>query len=87
MLFSQSADDLLEYVEDKLTMKIEELEEKDKVKRVVKILSHLKDEFILTPIHKITEFNGELVQRGKALSEQYILPIFISFKATVLVSR
>jgi hypothetical protein len=41
-LCSQSADDLLEFIEDKLTIDNEELTEKDRRLRVIKILNHLK---------------------------------------------
>jgi hypothetical protein len=57
------------------------------VKRVIKIISHLKDELVLSPINKVTELNGCLIEKGKALNAQYILPMFITLKATLVVSR
>lgn len=64
---NQSADDLLDYLEDKLTVDVGELTEKDKIKRVKKIFTHLKKETILSPISKATQFNNTLVQKGKDL--------------------
>lgn len=61
--------------------------EKDKRLRVIKILSHLKKEFLDLPIERVTQLNGELIQRGREISTQYVMPLFITFKATVLVSR
>jgi hypothetical protein len=86
-LCSQSADDLLDYLEDKLTIDWEEMSPKDKRERVVKILNHLKHELIDAPIHRVTQFNDSIIERGRTLSAHYILPLFITFKATVLVSR
>lgn len=52
-----------------------------------RILGHLKTELICAPVHKLAKFNQSLLLKGKALSQEYILPLFITFKATVLVSR
>ena len=61
--------------------------EKDKRLRVIKILNHLKKEFVDLPIQRVTQLNGELIQRGREISAAYVMPLFITFKATVLVSR
>ncbi len=61
--------------------------EKDKRLRVIKILNHLKKEFVDLPIQRVTQLNGELMQRGREISAEYVMPLFITFKATVLVSR
>ncbi len=50
-------------------------------------MTHLKDEFILSPLQKAGEFNVAMVEKGKALNMQYIVPMFITLKATLLVSR
>jgi hypothetical protein len=63
------------------------LTEKDKRLRVIKILNHLKKEFVDLPIQRVTQLNGELMQRGREISAEYVMPLFITFKATVLVSR
>jgi hypothetical protein len=63
------------------------LTEKDKRLRVIKILNHLKKEFVDLPIQRVTQLNGELIQRGREISAEYVMPLFITFKATVLVSR
>lgn len=86
-LCSQSADDLLDYLEDKLTIDHEELSPKDKLERVVKILNHLKEELFLAPVHRLAQLNGVLIEKGRTLSAHYLLPLFVTFKATVLVSR
>lgn len=87
VLCSQSADDLLDYIEDKLTIEGDDLLQKDKVKRVVKILNHLKEEIVCNPIQHVSQLSDSLIKKGKALGQEYILPLFITFKATVLVSR
>lgn len=86
-LCSHSADDLLDYVEEKLTMESEGMSVKDKRQRVVKILDHLRQELFTLPLHKVAKINRALIQKGRALTVNYLLPFFITFKATVLVSR
>lgn len=86
-LCSRSADDLLDYVEEKLTMESEAMSVKDKRQRVLKILGHLRQELFTLPLHRVAELNGAIIQKGRALTAHYLLPLFITFKATVLVSR
>lgn len=86
-LCSRSTDDLLDYVEEKLTIESEGMSVKDKRQRVVKILDHLRQELFTLPLHRVAELNGAIVQKGRAVTAHYLLPLFITFKATVLVSR
>ncbi len=65
----------------------EEMSLKDKRQRAVAILNQLKQELFTLPIHRLTEFKGALLQKTRALTGHYLLPLFITFKATVLVSR
>lgn len=33
------------------------------------------------------EYGGQMVQKGKVYSDQYLLPLYISLKATLIVSK
>lgn len=86
-MFSQASDDLLELMETKFEIDTKTSKEKDKLKRLQRIYVQLKEKGLISYVQKIVQYNETLIARGKAYHNKYIVPIFITIKATLLVSR
>jgi hypothetical protein len=53
----------------------------------MKILNQLKDTYLMGSVRRVCEYNNGLIIQGKVLGEKYIVPLIITLKATIAVSR
>jgi|JI9StandDraft_1071089.scaffolds.fasta_scaffold318382_1 hypothetical protein len=86
-MFYQATDDLLELIEKKFEIDTSASKEKDKLKRLQRIYSQLKEKKLLPYIQKLVEYNETLMTKGRTYHNKYVVPIYITLKATILVSR
>ena len=86
-MISQTAEDFLEYIEEKLEIECPESDEKNRTKRLINIYNGLKNKKILVYVDQFISFNKDLLNKGKMYGQNHLVPIYISVKATLLVSR
>jgi hypothetical protein len=58
-----------------------------KTTRLLKIVSQLKEEYLMNPMRSTLELNQTALNWIKSLPEKYILPLYFTLKATIVVSR
>lgn len=58
----------------------------DKTARILKILTQLKDTYFMSNLKKAIEYNGAALEWGKQLGDKYILPLYFTLKAAIVVS-
>jgi hypothetical protein len=51
------------------------------------IINRIKDQHVMNHVNQFILFNKNLAAKGKSYGERYVLPIYITVKATLLVSR
>jgi hypothetical protein len=84
-IISQTADDFLEYIEEKLEIVCPEADEKDRFKRVMNIYKTLKNKRLLVYFDQMIAFYRGVMRNLNQLQERYIVPIYIRVKATIMV--
>ncbi len=57
------------------------------MKRVMNICKELKNKKIVLYINRFITFNKDLYSKGKLIGEKYFIPMYITVKATVIVSK
>lgn len=55
--------------------------------RIQRILNHLNKVYVQGSYAHATEYTQELVEKGKVMSERHLLPLYITLKATLIVSK
>ncbi len=57
------------------------------MKRVMNIFRVVKNKKLLVYFNKFITFNKDLYEKGKLIGGRYFIPLYITVKAIVLVSR
>lgn len=47
----------------------------------------LNEVYLMGSYTKLAEYKHDLIEKGKYMSELYLLPLYITLKATILVSK
>lgn len=74
-------------MEKKLVIDCTKTKEKGKIRRLQRIYSQLKEHRLLPYVKKVIEFEESLMARGRSYHQRYLVPLFVTLKATLLVSR
>lgn len=84
-IISQTTDDFLEYIQEKLEIVCSEADEKNRLKRVMNIYKTLKNKRLLTYVDQFIVFYKGIMKKCKQTGERYILPMYVRVKATFIV--
>lgn len=86
-MLSQAANDLLDLTEKKLDVDTTAVKERNKVKRLQRIYAHIRKQGLEQYLRQVIELNQFLVGKARDYNERYVIPKFVTMKATILVSR
>ena len=84
-IISQTTDDFLEFIEEKLEIVCPEADEKNRLKRVMNIYKTLKNKRLLVYFDQMIAFYRGIMKKMNQFQERYIVPIYVRVKATLIV--
>jgi hypothetical protein len=87
LFITQTTEDFLEYIEEKLEIECPESDLNNRTKRIINIYNQLKNKNILLYVDQLVSFNKDLFNRGKLYRQNHLVPIYITIKATLIVSK
>jgi len=86
-VLNQTADDVLDLIETRLSIEPPSTKQNSKAQRLVRIYNLLKEQHLLPYVQKMMEMNEKVIMKGKTIHQKNILPLLNRVKATIEVSR